>query len=67
VLTSSVQFTLRIEGMTCDACARHVTRALQGVYGVEEVRLAHWKSGQAAVLASAEKEGLIWRQRKNPR
>jgi copper chaperone CopZ len=27
--------TLAIEGMTCDNCIRHVTRALMGVKGVD--------------------------------
>lgn len=30
--------TLRVEGMTCDGCARHVTEALKNVSGVEEGR-----------------------------
>jgi copper chaperone CopZ len=29
--------TIAIEGMTCDNCVKHVTRALQGVSGVKEV------------------------------
>jgi len=28
-----LHFTLRIEGMTCNGCARHVTQALSGVAG----------------------------------
>lgn len=45
------QFTFRIEGMTCDGCARHVTEALRGVSGVEEAQVAGWQSGKAVVLA----------------
>jgi len=45
------QFTFRIEGMTCDGCARHVTEALRGVSGVEEAQVAGWQGGKAVVLA----------------
>lgn len=41
---------LDIRGMTCDACAAHVTRALQAVAGVQEVDVPGWQSGQAAVI-----------------
>lgn len=44
---------LRIEGMTCDGCARHVTEALKAVPGVEEAQVGSWKSGQATVVAEA--------------
>jgi copper chaperone CopZ len=30
------QIVLRVEGMTCDGCAHHVTAALQSVPGVLE-------------------------------
>jgi mercuric reductase len=53
-MAKQTQFTLRIEGMTCDNCARHVTEALRGVPGVTDVRVGSWKSGQAAVVASSE-------------
>ncbi len=43
--------TLRVEGMTCDGCARHVTEALKAVPGVEEAQVASWRSGQATVIA----------------
>ncbi|MBI2818109.1 MAG: cation transporter [Acidobacteria bacterium] len=42
-----MHYTLRIEGMTCDGCARHVTEALKSVSGVEEARVGHWKSAEA--------------------
>jgi mercuric reductase len=57
MMGSKTYFTLRVEGMTCNGCARHVTKALQGVAGVEEARVGHWKSGQAAVVAGATVEG----------
>lgn len=45
--------TLRVEGMTCDGCARHVTEALKSAPGVEEAQVASWQSGQAIVVADA--------------
>jgi len=44
---------LRIEGMTCDGCARHVTEALKAVPGVEDAQVGSWKSGQATIVAEA--------------
>jgi copper chaperone len=31
-----MQTTLKVTGMNCGACVRHVTNALQGVIGVEQ-------------------------------
>ncbi len=45
---------LRVEGMTCEGCARHVTEALKAVRGVEQARVGSWRTGQAAVVTSAE-------------
>ncbi|NKE70236.1 mercury(II) reductase [Candidatus Manganitrophus noduliformans] len=45
-----VQVTLRIEGMTCDGCARHVTEALKSVAGVEEATVSNWQSGRAQAI-----------------
>lgn len=42
--------TLRIEGMTCDGCARHVTEALKSVPGVQEAQVGNWRSGQATAV-----------------
>lgn len=42
---------LDVRGMTCDACALHVTEALQGVVGVLHAEVPGWKSG-AAILAA---------------
>ncbi len=47
------QFTLRVEGMTCDGCAHHVTAALKSVPGVLEAQVPSWRSGQATVIAEA--------------
>jgi len=48
-----VQVTLRVEGMTCDGCARHVTKGLDAVRGVVESRVPAWQAGRATVLAEA--------------
>lgn len=32
--------TLKIEGMSCQMCVKHVTKALQGVNGVEAVSVS---------------------------
>ncbi len=45
--------TLRIEGMSCDGCARHVEKALSGVPGVESAEVGDWKEGMASVVAGA--------------
>lgn len=46
------QLELDVQGMTCDACARHVTKALQEVEGVVETAVPGWQSGKATVKAS---------------
>ena len=51
---SKAYFAFRIEGMTCDGCARHVTKALQAVPGVERAEVGSWKSGRAVVISSPE-------------
>jgi mercuric reductase len=48
------QLELAVQGMTCDACARHVTKALQQVEGVAEAAVAGWQSGQATVKATPD-------------
>jgi mercuric reductase len=45
---------LRVEGMTCEGCARHVTEALKKVPGVDQAQVASWKSGQAVVVTAPE-------------
>ena len=50
---SKNHIVLRIEGMTCDGCARHVTEALQSASGTQDVQVGSWKSGQATVIADA--------------
>jgi len=53
-MSNRVHFTLRIEGMTCEGCARHVTQALKGVAGVESAEVGDWRRGTAAVVADAK-------------
>ncbi|MBI3992723.1 MAG: mercury(II) reductase [Candidatus Lambdaproteobacteria bacterium] len=43
------ELELKISGMTCDACAAHVTKALQGTSGVAHVNVPGWRSGKALV------------------
>lgn len=47
------QYTLRIEGMTCDGCARHVREALAAVPGVESADVGDWREGTATVAGGA--------------
>ncbi len=60
-MADRVQVTLRVEGMTCDGCARHVTKALNAVPGVFESRVPSWQGGKATVLAdtSVEDDALV--------
>ncbi len=48
------QFKLRIEGMTCEGCARHVQKALTSVAEVESAEVGDWKDGTAAVVAGPD-------------
>jgi mercuric reductase len=40
---------LRVSGMTCDACATHVRKALESVKGVVSVKVPGWRQGEATV------------------
>ena len=50
--------TLKIEGMMCQHCVAHVTKALEGVSGVEKVEV-NLKKKTAIVEGNAAKETLI--------
>ncbi|MCS7057828.1 MAG: heavy-metal-associated domain-containing protein [Meiothermus sp.] len=50
--------TLKIEGMSCNNCVRHVTEALKKVAGVERVEVS-LEEGRAIVVGSAPAERLI--------
>lgn len=56
------QIDLDIRGMTCDACARHVMKALQGANGVLQAQVPGWTSGRATVTAAAEVEDEVLTQ-----
>ena len=49
--------TLKINGMSCQMCVKHVTRALEGVAGVTEVQV-DLEAGTAAVTYDPAKAGL---------
>ncbi|MVF23093.1 mercury(II) reductase [Methylocaldum sp. BRCS4] len=51
-MTDRLHFILRVEGMTCDGCARHVAQALKAVPGVESAEVGDWREGTAAVVAA---------------
>ncbi|MEK6617157.1 MAG: FAD-dependent oxidoreductase, partial [Nitrospirota bacterium] len=53
-MSDRFHFALRVEGMTCEGCARHVTEALKAVPGVEAVQVGSWREGVARVVASAD-------------
>jgi len=50
--------TLQIKGMTCDHCVRAVTRALQGVAGVDNVAV-DLGAGRARVDGPADPASLV--------
>lgn len=49
---------LKIEGMSCNNCVRHVTEALKNVQGVEKVEVS-LQEGRATVTGTAPVEKLI--------
>lgn len=53
-MSTRVHVLLRVEGMTCEGCARHVTEALKAVRGVEQAQVGFWRAGQATVVASSD-------------
>lgn len=53
-MSDRFHIALRVEGMTCDGCARHVMEALKVVPGVEHAQVGSWRAGQATVVAKAE-------------
>jgi copper chaperone len=50
--------TLQIKGMTCDHCVRAVTKALQGVTGVDSVSV-DLGAGRARVDGAADPASLV--------
>ena len=53
-MSDRVHVLLRVEGMTCDGCTRHVAEALKSVPGVEQAQVGSWRTGQATAVASGE-------------
>ena len=53
-MTEQQRIHLRVEGMTCDSCAHHVTQALEGVPGVAQVTVPGWDSARAELVADAD-------------
>lgn len=47
------ELTLDIQGMTCQACALHVTQALEQVTGITSVDIPDWSAKQGTVRAAA--------------
>ncbi len=50
--------TLQIKGMTCEHCVRAVTKALQGVAGVDKVAV-DLGAGRARIDGSADDAALV--------
>lgn len=44
---------LKVRGMTCGSCVKHVTRALEGLDGVESVQVS-LREGEACVVHDSE-------------
>lgn len=53
-MSDRVHVRLRVEGMTCESCARHVTQALKTVPGVEDAKVGAWRAGLATVVAGPD-------------
>jgi len=52
------EITLKIEGMTCNHCKMRAEKALQGVSGVETVKV-DLASKEAVVTGDAERANLV--------
>lgn len=50
---SEEQLELAVQGMTCDSCALHVTKALKSVPGVKAVDVPGWESARASVTVES--------------
>ena len=58
--TETMKKTLKIEGMMCQHCVAHVTKALQGVSGVDEVEVnLKKKSATVSFLQAVSDEEMI--------
>ncbi len=52
------QITFKVNGMTCNMCVKHVTKALQGVEGVSDVEVS-LDAGNATVAYDPDKAGML--------
>lgn len=52
------QITLKVAGMTCGHCKKHVEEALRGVNGVENAQVDLDK-GEAVVTGNADRGDLV--------
>jgi len=52
--------TLEITGMTCDACARHVERALRNVPGVHTAEVSYPQGTARVIAACAALSTVLW-------
>ncbi|MCL2150675.1 MAG: heavy-metal-associated domain-containing protein [Coriobacteriia bacterium] len=57
----SVSMTLKIDGMTCDNCVKHVREALESLPTVQKAEVS-LKKEQAKVTSSAELDVALIRQ-----
>ena len=55
----SDRIKLNVGGMTCNHCAMHVTKALDGVAGVVRVVEVNLDRGEALVEGSADADELV--------
>jgi len=55
---NSADTELRVSGMTCNNCARHVTEAIQGVAGVQSAAVSLLQSGASVRWHSAETKNV---------
>ena len=57
--STGMKKTLKIEGMMCQHCVAHVTKALQGVTGVESVEVNLKKKRAVVTTETAENDVLV--------
>ena len=50
---------LNVSGMTCNHCVMHVTKALNGVSGVDRVVEVSLNRGEASIEGAADADELI--------
>lgn len=53
-MKNAIQTRLSVEGMSCGSCVMHVTRALEDIDGVDDVRVS-LREGEVCVVFNPEK------------